>query len=142
MFDEAIQEYLNVLAIDPEHRKALLNLGNLYVQIGDDPKAIIAFERVLQLEPDNAEVWNDLGSLYEEAKLYEKAAAAFEQSISLDPLHEEAHFNLARLQCRGYYSNPDSSRKEKIIQRLHFILSVNPHHQKAKKLLEELGRTH
>ena len=51
---------------------------------------------------------------------------------------EEANINLAHIQYLQYYSNPDNSKKEEIIRRLNFVLSINPQNKNAKTLLEEL----
>jgi tetratricopeptide (TPR) repeat protein len=143
MFDEAVREYQDILEINPSHVNTLFNLGNLHVQLGDCKKAITFFKQVLTFDPNHAEAWNNLGSIYEVMEKYEEAITAYQKSLSLNPLQEEANVNLAQSQYRQYCTNPDESKKEEIIRRLYFVLSINPQKKRAQKLLDELmaGKT-
>jgi tetratricopeptide (TPR) repeat protein len=140
MFDEAIQEYQGVLEKNPSHAKALFNLGNLYAQLGDYTKATEFFERVIASEPNNAEAWNNVGSIHEITGQDEEAIAAYQKSLALNPFQEEANVNLAYIQYKQYRANPEVEKREEIILRLHFILSINPQKTRAKNLLEELTK--
>jgi tetratricopeptide (TPR) repeat protein len=139
MFDEAIVEYLEVLKIDSSHAKALFNMATMHVQLGEDGKAIGYYEKLLEVNPDNGDVWNNLGSIHETLGKYDEAARAYRKSIEINPFLEEANINLARIQYQQYVSNPTDIRKEEIINRLHFVLSINPNQKKARKLLDELN---
>ncbi len=140
MFDEAILWYKDVLGKNPSHEKALFNLGNLYVQLGDYEKGIEFFKRVLAFNSNNAEAWNNLGSIYEITKHYEDAITSYQKSLSLNPFQEEANVNLAQIQYNQYRSNPKSIKKEGIILRLHFALSINPQKTRAQRLLDEITK--
>ena len=50
MFDEAEKEYCEVLQRDPLHLKALFNLGNLYLQLGNKEKAFEYLHRLVRLK--------------------------------------------------------------------------------------------
>jgi len=50
---EAAVHYRQALAIMPSHRKALNNLGTLYLMNREPAKALPLFERAVMLEPDN-----------------------------------------------------------------------------------------
>ena len=50
---EAAAHYRQALSIVPSHRKALNNLGTLYLMNREPAKAIPLFERAVMLEPDN-----------------------------------------------------------------------------------------
>ena len=60
MYDEAEEEYENIIEINPKHTKALHNLGRIHFQNGDYAKALKNFQTVIKLEPKNTDVWNDL----------------------------------------------------------------------------------
>ena len=140
MFDEAIQEYQGVLEKNPSHIKALFNLGNLYVQLGDYKKAIGLFERILTSDPHNAEAWNNMGAIYDITEQYEEALNAYQKSLALNPYHEEANVNLAQIQYKKYRLNPDSVKRDEIILRLTFVLSINPQQKRAQNILQELTK--
>ena len=79
-----------------------------------------------------------MGAIYEELGRYHDAVAAYEKSISINSFHEEAHFNLARLEYYQYAANPGAYKKELIARRLQFVLSMNPKNTKVQQLLEKL----
>ena len=140
MFDEAIQEYQGVLERDPSHVKALFNLGTLYVQLGDYNKGIGFFKNVLAIDEKKSEAWNNLGSIFEITGQPEEAIKAYQKSLELNPYQEEANINLAQIQYENYRSKPDIRKKEELIRRLHFVLSINPHNTRAQHLLHELTK--
>jgi tetratricopeptide (TPR) repeat protein len=140
MFDEAIEEYENVLNLDPQHLKTLFNLGRLHQQQGEHRKAFDYFSQIVQMHEDNTDAWNNLGSIYEELGDIDHAIYAYGKSLTINNYQEDANFHVARLQYLGITSNHDSKIYEEIKQRLRFILSVNPDHFGAKQLLETLDQ--
>jgi len=52
--------------------------------------------------------------IYEELGRFNDAVAAYEKSISIDSVHEDAHFNLARLEYYQYTAHPGAYRKDPI----------------------------
>ena len=138
MYDEAAEEYENIIEINPKHAKALHNLGRIYFQDGDYAKALKSFQNVLKLEPENTDAWNDLGSVYEITNNLIQAISTYRKALRVNPLHEETNFNLANAYFSLFLSNPNIVNIEDIIQRLHFVLSRNPHNEKVRKLLNKI----
>ncbi len=58
--------YIRALEIDPEHIKALINLGTMYYEFELDERAIEIFEEVLKLDPTNEIAKENLKILKEE----------------------------------------------------------------------------
>lgn len=52
----AMQEYERVVQLDPNHWKALANVGRLYHRAGRDEKALEYFNRALALQPNEADL--------------------------------------------------------------------------------------
>lgn len=52
-FDQAEKHYLTALEVLPSHRKALNNLGTVYIGMRKPEKALPLFEKALRLEPGN-----------------------------------------------------------------------------------------
>lgn len=67
----------------PEEGRILLNLGNLYHQIGRTAEAARCFQRVLELDPNHAEAHNSLGAMLLEQGLRAEASAAFARALKL-----------------------------------------------------------
>jgi tetratricopeptide (TPR) repeat protein len=109
--------------------------------LGDYKKATGFFERVLAIDPNNAEAWNNMGSIYDITEQYDEALNAYQKSIALNPFHEEANINLALIQYKQYRLKPDSVKRDEIILRLNFILSINPQQKRAQNLLQEVIKT-
>ena len=118
--------------------KALFNLGTLYVQLGDYNRGIGFFKNVLELDEENPQAWNNLGSIFEITGQPEEAIKAYQKSLALNPYQEEANINLVQIQFENHRSKPDIIRKEDLIRRLHFVLSINPQKTRAQQLLHEL----
>ena len=59
-FDEAIENYNQVVALNPSHGDAHAKLGNLYLKKGDKTLAIAHWEKALALEPQNEILKNNL----------------------------------------------------------------------------------
>ncbi|MBO4632191.1 MAG: tetratricopeptide repeat protein [Lentisphaeria bacterium] len=51
--EKAQHHYLAALSVQPSHRRALNNLGTVYIQRKEAEKAISLFRRAVRLEPDN-----------------------------------------------------------------------------------------
>ncbi|HBE45604.1 MAG TPA: hypothetical protein DDW17_09250 [Deltaproteobacteria bacterium] len=73
---------------------------------------------------------------------YNDATSAYKIALSLNPYHEQANFNLAHLDyirdSAKPYGRDEKLKKEEIIRRLHFILSINPKNKKAQQLLQKV----
>lgn len=72
-----------------------VELGNMYLQLGNFSDAAAAYRRAIELDPTIAEAHFNLGNVL--CELNESAAAldAYHQAIALRPDFFEAHFNLA-----------------------------------------------
>ena len=113
-------------------------MGNLYVQLGDNDQAIKLFKQVIELDPDNADACNQLGSVYKSVENYAEASAVFKRVLSFNPFQEEAHMALAETQYLQYRSKFNGVKKDEVMQRLDYLLTINPDNGKGKKLLKEL----
>lgn len=92
---EAIEAYQRVLAADPSHIDALINLGMLSYDDGNVEKATECFQRAAELNKDNAVAQFNLGSVLEELGELESARQHLRLAVRLDPRYADAHYNLA-----------------------------------------------
>ncbi len=81
LVDEAIKEYGQVLANDPQNATVLSNLGILYVQKSDFVNAEECYQKAIEINPNNHFAINNLAQLYYREGEYEGAV-----EYSLDAL--------------------------------------------------------
>jgi len=92
---DAIDAYHRVLAGNPDHVDALINLGMLSYDGGDLEKAADCFRRAIAVEAENAVAQFNLGSVLEEVGQLEAARQHLRLAVRLDGNYADAHYNLA-----------------------------------------------
>jgi tetratricopeptide (TPR) repeat protein len=125
---------LEQLEADPNNAGLLTELGNLYYDNQQYPRAIEYYNRVLLLQPANTNVRTDLGTAYWYLGDADAAIAEFNKSLSFDPTKVDTLFNLGIVQLKG---KNDSATAIAAWQKL---LSNNPsyeHRDQVQKLIAE-----
>nr|WP_243095569.1 tetratricopeptide repeat protein [Thermus thalpophilus] len=61
---EAEAHFQGALALDPEHHRALTNLGTLYLERGDLEAALDLYQKALKLAPEDPLLHENLAALY------------------------------------------------------------------------------
>jgi tetratricopeptide (TPR) repeat protein len=100
-WDEAIDAYRRVVAIDPTYAAAWNNLGLLLHRIGKHAEARSAYEAALEQEPLCREAAYNLGSLDEDEGNVEEAIRYYRRALRLSADYADAHFNLAAALARS-----------------------------------------
>ncbi|MGD8613175.1 MAG: tetratricopeptide repeat protein [Desulfobacterales bacterium] len=90
----AIEEFKEVLLMDPYFVKAYNALGVSYDQLGEYKKAIHFYKLALKIDPNLDYVHNNLGLAYLLYGRYDSAIASFEKAISLNAQNKRFHNNL------------------------------------------------
>ncbi|MBE0618773.1 MAG: tetratricopeptide repeat protein, partial [Proteobacteria bacterium] len=72
-YPNAIAAYQYALEIDPESLESLVNLGNVYLDQGQDEDAKAAYERAIGLDPKHDKAWEGLYGYYMKKKNLSKA---------------------------------------------------------------------
>ncbi len=93
----AITLYLEVIADDPGHFRALNNLGACHEELDHNAQAEAAFLRALALAPAEAPLHHNLGRLMHLDGRLEEAEQYYRRALELDSALAGAHFNLGRL---------------------------------------------
>ena len=134
-------------AIDPERVKALeaaaaqnpkdvqprVQLGNIYFDGEQYPKAITWYEQALTLAPNNTDVSTDLGVAYYYTNQNDRALAQFDRSLSIDPKHIKTLLNVGIVRAFG---KQDLAGAGKAWQQVVELAPDSPEGQAAKKGLE------
>lgn len=92
--DDAIEAYKKALILDPKHKSAHNNLGNLLRSKGDPLQAINHFLAVQKINPKHVNSLNGLGACYASLGQHEKSVEYFRKTIALNPDDYNAHTNL------------------------------------------------
>ena len=94
--------YREVLAVDPGHIDALLNLGRLLHEAGDLREAERHYLRALEEDPSEATAAFNLGVVLEDLGRDDEAITAYEQAVAADPTLSDPYHNAVRLyEARG-----------------------------------------
>jgi len=108
------------VVVNPTNVQAWIQLGNVYFDTNNFPKAIRAYQKSLELSSGNPNVLTDLGVMYRRNGQAVKALEAFDRAVAADPSHEQSRFN------KGIVLNYDMGDREGAIKAWEGLLKVNP----------------
>ena len=100
-WDEAIDAYRRVVAIDPSYAAAWNNLGLLLHRMGQYDEARTAYATALEQDERCCQAAYNLGSLHEDRGDVELAVRHYRLALELAPDYADAHFNLAAALSRS-----------------------------------------
>jgi tetratricopeptide (TPR) repeat protein len=100
-WDDAVEAYRRVVAIDPTYAAAWNNLGLLLHRMGRYDEARTAYESALAQDATCCEAVYNLGSLAEDRGDLDEAVRCYRQALALSPDYGDAHFNLAGALARS-----------------------------------------
>ncbi len=89
--------YRKVLALDPNHTGAYLNLGALLCESRRCSEAVALYDEALRRHPDEALLHFNRAVALEDKGRPADALAGYDTSLRLDPALADAHYNAARL---------------------------------------------
>jgi len=95
--DEAIQEQLKALHLNPQAVQAYINLISLYGRLSQFEKALESYQTALTLNPNLADIHYNYGVLLLKQGKPEDAEKAFQHALQINPYYAEAHNNLGSL---------------------------------------------
>lgn len=95
--EAAMADFSRVLAIKPEEWRAIREVGNLKLIIGDAAGAQVAYAEALMYESSDADLHANFGLACAEVGNDDAAIAHYTQAITLNPRHANAHNNLAAI---------------------------------------------
>jgi tetratricopeptide (TPR) repeat protein len=107
-YDEAIDKFNKVLALDPDNAGVHNNLAATLFFKGDVDLALKHVRRALKLAPKMAEIQTSAGMILARKGMLEKAISSYERAIQIEPKFGPAYNNLGILLA-------DSNRNEEAI---------------------------
>ena len=76
---EAINFFLETLKLNPDHIKALNNIGLLYIENNNYELAFNYLKKAIDINPLYSKAYNNLGALYFKIKDYKQALHCFDK---------------------------------------------------------------
>ena len=92
---DAISAYHQVLAIEPAHAAAHINLGTLYYNRQDFALAEKHYRQAIEADPRYSLAYFDLGNVLDETGRVQEAICTYKTALQLAPTYADAHYNLA-----------------------------------------------
>ena len=100
-WEEAIDAYRRVVAIDPTYAAAWNNLGLLLHRMGQYDDAQAAYAQALAQDERCCQAAYNLGSLHEDRGDIDLAIRHYRSALEIAPDYADAHFNLAAALSRA-----------------------------------------
>ncbi|MBF0418681.1 MAG: glycosyltransferase family protein [Magnetococcales bacterium] len=124
LLDQAAQEYLLALHIQPDHYIALSNLGIVLQAQGRWQEAVDRFSQALAIQPGFAPALSNLGAVLLRMGRLAEAETRLLAALALEPQFPEAHANLGNVYLTlGHW--------EKAIHHYEYSLQLNPGNHEA-----------
>ena len=136
-YEKAMENYKEVLWINPDLAEAHNNLGVLLEKLKRYSEEEKEYREALRVNPDFARAHNNLGSLLSELERYPEAEKEYREALRINPDFAETHYNLGvLLKELKRYKDAEKEYKE--------ALRINPDdawaHNNLGVLLYELKR--
>ncbi len=119
MIDKAIENFNEVLKIDPGNAKANYNLGNAYADKGMFDEAISVYKKALEEEPGLIDAYLNLSILYLDMELIDEAISLCKQAVKTNPNDSFLCFYLGEAYARN-------KQHKAAINAFNKAISINP----------------
>jgi len=105
-YSEAEEQYKIAAKEDPNDARALMGLGNVYLDQGRFNDSVNAYQQALKVKADYLDVYQPLAYSFVRLEKYDDAAATLKQALQYDANNAEVHNNLAFAYVHaGQYNN-------------------------------------
>ena len=94
-WSEAVTNFRQAVAVEPDYAAMRLNLGTALERVGDARGALDQYEAALRLEPQLPEAHYGLGDLFERSGRDQEAIEQFQKAVMQNPNFLAAHLKLA-----------------------------------------------
>jgi len=98
--DKAIKDYINTQLINADHPSAHMNLGIMYLNMGDYANAEASYKKAIEIEPLMTTAYINLADLYRMLNRETEGEQVLRNALSLDPEMAAIHYSLGLLLVR------------------------------------------
>ncbi len=133
----AEDEAKKAISMSPANPQFRRNLASIYLNLATiDPSylslAASQVEQTLSYSPTDAKLWYNLGLIHLKLGNYEKATTTLLYTVSIKDNYADAHYALAV----AYHEQNNTDKAKEHLQ--YILKNIDPKHQNAKNLLQEL----
>jgi len=97
---QAIENYDDILAINPTNVETLINKGSSLIDLHNYKLAISTLQLAINIRSDIPEAWSNLGIAFNSLNLFQDSLNAYDKALSLRPNFYEAWSNKSRPLCK------------------------------------------
>jgi protein O-GlcNAc transferase len=97
---KAIENYDDILAINPADVETLINKGSSLIDLQSYELAMSTLQSAINIRSDIPEAWSNLGIAFNSLHLFQDSLNAYDKAISLRPSFYEAWSNKSRPLCK------------------------------------------
>jgi len=119
MIDKAIEEFKEVLELDPDDVETHYHLGNAYADKEMFDEAISIYKKTIEKNPEFIDAYLSLGMLYLDIDLIDEAISLCKQAININPDDSFLCFHLGEAYVRN-------EQYEEAITAFKNAISINP----------------
>ena len=119
MIDKAIEEFKEVLELDPDDIETHYHLGNAYADKEIFDEAISIYKKVIEKNPEFIDAYLSLSTLYLDMDMVDEAISLCNQAISANPGDSFLCFHLGEAYVRN-------EQYEEAITAFNKAISINP----------------
>jgi tetratricopeptide (TPR) repeat protein len=112
-FQAAVDLLKQVVAADPKHKTAWINLGRAYMGLRQYDQAIDAFKKQTEANPYDEFGYDSLGWVYQTERRYDDATAAYGKALEINPLSDYAHAALGGMYAEMHQYDKAAPELEK-----------------------------
>lgn len=124
-YDEAILNYENAIALQPNHAEAYANIGSIYMERREFEKALDQYNKAIFHNPMLAEAYYNRGVALQELRRHEDALADYDRTLALKPDYYLAFLNRSVILY-------ELKLKTEAARNYEQILKINPEHMDAR----------
>ena len=95
--ENAIADFNQAIALDPNYARAYNNRAASYEQLGDLKQAVVDYTQAIVLAPAYVRAYDNRGWVYYVQTNYSAALADFNQALQLDPDYDHAYLGRANV---------------------------------------------
>ena len=121
-FELAKQNLLKAIELKEDYTEAYQVLGVIYIELGEDKKALDILNKALEFNKSYAETYFSLGVVYSKLKKNELAAKFIEKGLKIHPNDVHALTNLGAI----YEKIGEYSKSVKILNKALVLNPLNP----------------
>jgi len=123
-FKEALELFLEIIEMKPDHKLAYIKLAVTYKELNQLEKAAESYKKAIKIDPSDSETYLNQAIIFKKLKNNDRAIDLCKESIKIDNNYEDAHYFLALIYR-------ETGRYKKAINSFEKTIKINPRSTRA-----------